>query len=65
MSAYSQAQNKASQRYRAAKIKRIPLDVPIDDYNAFKAACDHNGDKVNTVLRQAMENYVDNARDNK
>ncbi len=24
----------------------------------FKAACAANGDKVNTVLRQAMENYT-------
>ena len=58
MAAYSAAQNRASQKYRAAKIKRVPLDVPITEYEAFKTACDAQGDKLNTVLREAMQEYV-------
>lgn len=38
--------------YQTVKVKRVLLDD-------FKAACKARGDKVNTVLREAMENYVD------
>ena len=37
--------------YQTVKVSRRLLDD-------FKAACAARGDKVNTVLRQAMENYV-------
>ena len=37
--------------YQTVKVRRVLLD-------SFKAACAANGDKVNTVLREAMENYV-------
>ena len=38
--------------YQTVKVKKKLLDD-------FKAACASRGDKVNTVLREAMENYVD------
>ena len=37
--------------YQTVKVRKTLLD-------SFKAACAANGDKVNTVLRDAMENYV-------
>lgn len=37
--------------YQTVKVRRQLLD-------RFKAACAARGDKVNTVLREAMENYV-------
>ena len=37
--------------YQTIKISRPLLD-------SFKAACAARGDRVNTVLRQAMERYV-------
>lgn len=37
--------------YQTIKIRRELLEE-------FKAACSRNGDKVNTVLREAMENYL-------
>lgn len=37
--------------YQTVKVRRELLED-------FKAACARNGDKVNTVLREAMENYV-------
>lgn len=40
--------------FQSVKIRKSLRD-------AFKAACAANGDKVNTVLRQAMENYVNGA----
>ena len=37
--------------YQTIKVRKSLLD-------AFKAACAERGDKVNTVLREAMERYV-------
>ena len=37
--------------YQTVKVSRPLLD-------SFKAACSARGDRVNTVLRQAMERYV-------
>lgn len=37
--------------YQTVKVRRQLLED-------FKAACAANGDKVNTVLREAMENYL-------
>lgn len=41
----------ANMAYQTVKVKKKLLDD-------FKAACAARGDKVNTVLRQAMERYV-------
>lgn len=37
--------------YQTVKVPRITLET-------FKALCAEHGDKVNTVLREAMENYI-------
>lgn len=42
--------------YQTVKVSRRLLDD-------FKAACAERGDRVNTVLRQAMESYVAAGRD--
>lgn len=56
--AVSEAQRRANQKwdsenmaYQTIKVKRALLDD-------FKASCAARGDKVNTVLRQAMEDYT-------
>jgi len=41
----------ANMAYQTVKVKKTLLD-------SFKAACAARGDRVNTVLREAMENYV-------
>lgn len=44
--------DKENMAYQTVKVRRDLLD-------AFKAACQARGDKVNTVLREAMEKYID------
>lgn len=39
--------------YQSVKVRRELLEQ-------FKAACKARGDKVNTVLRKAMEQYIQN-----
>ena len=43
--------DRANMAYQTVKVKKELLDE-------FKAACAARGDRVNTVLRQAMENYI-------
>ncbi len=52
---YTEASYRANQKYRAAKIKRIPLDVQVEDYERIKAAADKVGLKVNTYIKEAIE----------
>ena len=52
---YTEASYRATQKYRAAKIKRIPLDVQTEDYERIKAAADRAGMKVNTYIKEAIE----------
>lgn len=41
----------ANMAYQTVKVRRELLDT-------FKAKCKENGDAVNTVLREAMEDYI-------
>lgn len=49
--------DKENMAYQTVKVRRELLDQ-------FKAACTARGDKVNTVLRVAMENYIKEAEEN-
>lgn len=44
----------ANMAYQTIKVKKALLEE-------FKQTCAERGDKVNTVLRQAMENYIKKA----
>lgn len=48
----------STKEYRKSKIKRIPLDIPVALYEEFKSMADASGEKVNTILRSAIENYI-------
>lgn len=54
----SKSQYDAQRRYDAANMAYQTVKVSKALLTAFKAACAANGDKVNTVLRLAMEDYV-------
>ena len=41
--------------YKKSKLKRIPLDVTKENYEAIKAAADASGEKVNTFIKRAIE----------
>lgn len=51
---YSETSYKASQKYKANNIKRVPLDMQIADYEALKAAADAAGEKVNEYIKKAI-----------
>ena len=46
--------DKVNMAYQTVKVRRETLE-------AFRAACERNGEKVNTVLRKAMEEYIEHS----
>ena len=54
----TKAQRAAADKYDAANMAYQTVKVRRQLLDDFKAACAARGDRVNTVLREAMENYV-------
>lgn len=54
----SEARRAANDRWDAANMAYQTIKVPRTLLDSFKTACAARGDKVNTVLRQAMQEYV-------
>lgn len=52
--AYNEVSRKASAKYRAAHIKRVPLDMQISDYEKLKSAATANSESVNGYIKQAI-----------
>ena len=42
--AYNEAGYNASKKYKEKNIKRVPLDMQIDEYNKVKAAAERAGE---------------------
>lgn len=56
---YSEAQNKASQKYKKANWKRVPFDVPNEFYDLIKQAAEQSGEKVNSYIKKAIEQRME------
>lgn len=55
----SESQARARDKWDKDNMSYQSVKVPKTLLEAFKQACKDRGDKVNTVLRQAMQDYVD------
>lgn len=51
---YNEASYKATQKYRASKIKRVPLDMQISDYEKVKAHAEAHSETVNGFIKRAV-----------
>ena len=51
---YTKAGGRASIKYHEKKIKRVPLDMQIEDYEKLKAAADAAGERVNEYIKNAI-----------
>jgi hypothetical protein len=51
---YNEASYKATQKYKAAKIKRVPLDMQISQYEAVQAHAVSQGESVNGFIKRAI-----------
>ena len=50
----TEAQNRATYKYAKEHLKRIPLDVQLDEYAQIKAAADQAGESVNGFIKAAI-----------
>ena len=55
---YSEKQYAASVKYKAAKIKRVPLDMQISEYDQLKRAATVNGETVNGFIKAAIRDRL-------
>ena len=56
--AVSDAKRKSNEKWDSENMAYQTVKVRRDLLEQFKAACAERGDRVNTVLREAMENYI-------
>ncbi|PKM71217.1 MAG: hypothetical protein CVU92_09560 [Firmicutes bacterium HGW-Firmicutes-17] len=48
-----------AQKKYLAKLKQIPLKIPIEKFDAYRDACEKNGTKPVTELRSFINNYIE------
>lgn len=60
--AYNESSYEASKKYKANKIKRVPLDMQISDYEALQEAALAVGEKVNTYIKGAIAQRMERDR---
>lgn len=56
--ATSEAQTKATLKYKAKAYKRIPLDVRIEEYEELREYCDRTGESINGFIRRIIKENV-------
>lgn len=57
--AYTESGYKSAVKYKAEKIKRVPLDMQIADYEEVKAAAEKAGEKVNQYIKTAIKQRME------
>lgn len=58
---YSEAQKRATIKYKAKAYKRIPLDVRIEEYEKIKATAESRGETVNGFIKKAIAERTQDA----
>ena len=56
--AKSEAQKRADAKYRKSKVKRVPLDLLIADYEVIKGYANDTGQSVNGLIKKALHNEL-------
>lgn len=56
---YNESNKAAALKYKAVKIKRVPLDMQLSDYETLKAAAERAGEPVNTYIKRAIRQRMD------
>ena len=53
------AQRRADAKYRKCHIKRVPLDLKMDDYTELQEAAANNGESVNGFIKAAIKERIE------
>lgn len=59
--ATSDAQIRATLKYKAKAYKRIPLDMKIEEYEALKEYTDNTGESINGFIRRIIKENIEKA----
>mgnify|MGYP000772143684 FL=1 len=57
--AYDESSYIASKKYKEKKIKRVPLDMQISDYEKLQSAASEAGEKVNEYIKKAIRQRME------
>lgn len=57
--AYNENAYKAAQKYKAGKIKRVPLDMQIAEYEKLKETAQSCGETVNGYIKRAVREQME------
>ena len=60
----SDAQKRASAKWRSNNVKRIPLDVRNEEYEALRAYCEQHQIPINSFIRQLIRDHIGYTSDN-
>lgn len=55
---YTESQKKASLRYAKGKLKRVPLDLKKEDYEALSAVAKSQGKSINGFIKEAIHEKI-------
>ena len=56
--ATSEAQVRATLKYKAKAYKRIPLDMKLEEYEALKEYTDNTGESINGFIRRIIKENI-------
>lgn len=59
--ATSEAQVRATLKYKAKAYKRIPLDMKLEEYEALKEYTDNTGESINGFIRRIIKENIKKA----
>ena len=59
MSRYNETSKAYSLEYARTKLKRVPLDLQLDDYEALQAAAEAAGESVNGYIKTAIRMRIE------
>lgn len=60
---YNESSYEASKKYKASKIKRVPLDMQIKEYEALQQSADKAGERINTYIKNAIKQRMEREQD--
>lgn len=56
---YNESSKRATLKYRATNIKRVPLDMQASDYQSMQAHAQAQGESVNGFIKRAIRETME------
>lgn len=56
--AYTEAQKKATLKYKEKSYKRIPLDMKIEEYEELRKYCEETDEPINGFIKRLIKEAI-------